>query len=397
MPCLDCCGLVLYPLGHHGDDVSLKSYIVPRLAARLLSRERLGKQRARFERKRTGHPQVEVFLDPSDPYSQLLQAVLPTFEARYDVDLITHIVGPPDDSAAPERAALAVYAAIDAQRLAAKAGIDADLRPQPPAQDTGDADARLQTLGHYQGGMIHYGGEWYWGLDRLHYLEARLAEIGARRSAAPDAPIFAPPVTPSATPTSAGETTAVLHWYLSFRSPYTAIVADRVEALAKAYGAELRLRFVLPMVMRALPVPKTKRRYIVTDTAREAHRLGVAFGRVSDPVGSPVERGYAVLNWAITQGHGLAFAQAFLRSVWSEGVDAGGDRGLRRIVEAAGLNWADAREQTLSEDWRTVAEVNRAEMMSYGLWGVPSFRVGETAVWGQDRLWLVEDALKASL
>lgn len=397
MSCLDCCGLVLYPLGHHGDDVSLKSFIVPRLAARLLSRERLEKQRARFERGRTGRPQVEVFLDPSDPYSQLLHAVLPTLEARYDIDLVTHIVGPPDDSAAPEREALAVYAAIDAQRLAAKAGIHVDLRPQPLTRDTGDADARLRTLGHYQGGMIHHGGEWYWGLDRLHYLEARLVEIGARRSDALDTPIFAPPVIPSETPTGVGQTTAVLHWYLSFRSPYTAIVAERVEALAKAYGAELRLRFVLPMVMRALPVPKTKRRYIVTDTAREAHRMGVPFGRVSDPVGAPVERGYAVLNWAVAQGHGLAFTHAFLSSVWSEGVDAGSDRGMKRIVEAAGLNWADAREQIDTDDWRAVAEANRAEMMSYGLWGVPSFRVGETAVWGQDRLWVVEDALKARL
>ena len=42
-----------------------------------------------------------------------------------------------------------------------------------------------------------------------------------------------------------------------------------------------------------------------------------------------------------------------------------------------------------------MAEANRAEMMSYGVWGVPSFRVGETAVWGQDRLWVVEDLLRA--
>jgi 2-hydroxychromene-2-carboxylate isomerase len=380
-------------LRHHGDDVSLKSYIVPRLAARLLGRKRLETQRARFERKRKGRPQIEVFLDPGDPYSQLLQTVLPTLEARYDIDLITHIVGPPDDSAAPERAALASYAAIDALRLAAKAGVDAELRAQAPARDTGQADARLKSLGHYQGAMIHYGGEWYWGLDRLHYLEARLTEIGARRDGAPDAPIFAPPTTPQHT----GQTTAVLHWYLSFRSPYTAIVAERVEALAKAYGAELRLRFVLPMVMRALPVPPTKRRYIVTDTAREAYRLGVPFGRVSDPVGAPVERGYAVLHWAIAQEHGLDFAKAFLRCVWSEGVDAGSDRGLRRIVDAAGLDWAEAREHIKAPDWRAAAETNRAEMMSYGLWGVPSFRVGETAVWGQDRLWVVEDALRAAL
>lgn len=370
--------------------VSLKSYIVPRLAERMLSQERLVKQRAKFEAKRTGRPHVEVFLDPSDPYSQLLKAVLPRFEARYDVNLTTHIVGPPGDGAAPEREALAVYAPIDAKRLALRAGIDADLTPRAAATNTASEDARLRELGHYQGGMIHYGGEWYWGLDRLHYLETRLADIGARKFDAPDVPIFAPPMSPH----GSGKTNAELHWYLSYRSPYTAIVADRVKALADAYGTDLRLRFVLPMVMRSLPVPKAKRQYIVRDSAREAYRLGVMFGRVCDPVGRPVERGYAVLNWAINQGHGLVFTQTFLNYVWAEGVDAGSDKGLRRIVEDAGLNWAGARAQLDNEDWRAVAEANRAEMMFHGIWGVPSFRVGDTAVWGQDRLWVVEDLLK---
>ncbi|MGJ8558977.1 MAG: 2-hydroxychromene-2-carboxylate isomerase [Litorimonas sp.] len=377
--------------------MSLKSYIVPRLAERILSRDRLDKQRARFEAKRTGRPHVEVFLDPSDPYSLLLKSVLPDFEARYDIDLTTHYVGPPDDGAAPERDALATYAAVDAARLAARAGIETDLTPQPLAIDTEDADARLRALGHYQGGMIHYGGEWYWGLDRLHYLENRLAAIGARRRDAPATPIFTPPARLTPRPIISKRDDLVLHWYLSFRSPYTAIVADRVEALAATYGAELRLRFVLPMVMRALPVPKAKRRYIVRDTAREAHRLGVLFGRVSDPVGTPVERGYAVLNWAMDQGHGIDFARTFLRYVWAEGIDAGSDRGLRRIVEGAELNWSEARKQLGTDDWRAIAESNRAEMMSYGIWGVPSFRVGDTAVWGQDRLWVVEDALKNAL
>jgi 2-hydroxychromene-2-carboxylate isomerase len=372
----------------------MKSYIVPRLAERILSHERLDKQRARFEAKRTGRPHVEIFLDPSDPYSQLLKSVLPDLEARYDIDLTTHIVGPPDDGAAPERSALAIYAALDAQRLADRAGLKVDLSPQPPATDTADADARLRALGHYQGGMIHYGGEWYWGLDRLHYLESRLAEIGARRKEAPATPLFSPPATPTRVPDISRETNKVLHWYLSFRSPYTAIVAERAEAFAATYGAELRLRFVLPMVMRALPVPKAKRRYIVRDTAREAHRLGVLFGRVSDPVGAPVERGYAILNWAIEQGHGIDFARTFLHYVWAEGIDAGSDRGLKRIVEGAELDWSEARQQLGTEDWRAVAEANRAEMMSYGIWGVPSFRVGETAVWGQDRLWVIEAALK---
>jgi 2-hydroxychromene-2-carboxylate isomerase len=43
--------------------------------------------------------------------------------------------------------------------------------------------------------------------------------------------------------------------------------------------------------------------------------------------------------------------------------------------------------------WRGTAERNREELFSLGLWGVPSFRVGDLAVWGQDRLWAVQEAL----
>jgi len=45
------------------------------------------------------------------------------------------------------------------------------------------------------------------------------------------------------------------------------------------------------------------------------------------------------------------------------------------------------------EGWRVIAEANRAELFSLGLWGVPSFRVGDTAAWGQDRLWVIQQAL----
>lgn len=369
--------------------MSLKSYIVPRIAARIFDQNRAERRRQKFDQALTGAPEIEVFLDPSDPYSRLLDAVLPTLETRYDVTLTRHIVSPAVDAIVPERQALSAYAAIDAQRLAAKAGIIVDLSPLSPA-GTGIADARLRTLGHYQGGMIHYGGDWYWGLDRLHYLERRLTRMGRRRESRSNAFIFDPPSVPQ----GRGKTGQILHWYLSFRSPYTAIVADRVAALADAYETEVKLRFVLPMVMRNLSVPRRKALYIAHDTAREADRLSIPFGRLCDPLGQPVERGYAVLHWAIEQGRGFDFVQSFLRKVWSDGVDAGRDRGLKHIVEAAGLDWSQARAQLGTDGWRAAAETNRLEMMSYGIWGVPSFRIGETAVWGQDRLWAVEDLLK---
>jgi 2-hydroxychromene-2-carboxylate isomerase len=107
-----------------------------------------------------------------------------------------------------------------------------------------------------------------------------------------------------------------------------------------------------------------------------------------------VERGYSILPWARAQGRGYEFCHAFLAGVWSQGIDAGSDAGLRQIVEAAGLDWDGARAQLETDGWRAEAEANRAEMMQLGVWGVPSFRVGDVITWGQDRLWVIEDELK---
>ena len=167
-----------------------------------------------------------------------------------------------------------------------------------------------------------------------------------------------------------------------------------MKALAEAYGATLKVRFVLPMVMRGMQVPRMKGLYILKDTAREAQRLAIPFGKVADPVGTPVERGYAILPIAIEQGKGFDFALSFMRGVWAEGIDAGSDKGLRQITERAGLDWNAAKDLIGGDHWKAEAEANRTEMMSLGLWGVPSFRVGETAVWGQDRLWVIENVLR---
>ena len=422
--------------------MSLKTALMSRLAVYWTSQQRLVTARAKAERRRQaqGLPhRIDWFHDAADPYSHLLAQLLPRFAERYDVEIAPHLVGPPADWAAPERTQLDDYARLDCTRLAARAGLSfsdpgaqpptalcadaeaalaaaldngrfldvaADIgaamwsgRAADPALPRGDAatakaagEARRAALGHYLGATLHYGGEWFWGIDRLHYLEARLADLGAGAHAEP---LYRQPVVPTpGMPAAPRQPGLALDWYLSFRSPYTYIAADRVKALAEAYGAELRLRFVLPMVMRSLPVPPMKRNYITLDVAREAHRLGIPFGRVADPVGRPVERGYALLPWAIAQGRGHDYAAAFLRGVFAEGLDAGSDSGLKAIVTAAGLDWATAKPLIGTDDWRAEAEANRREMTGLGLWGVPSFRVGDVAVWGQDRLWVIEAELQ---
>lgn len=426
--------------------MGLKATIQNRVVRSLFSPKRRDRNRQKAERQRAAKnlPHVvEYFHEVGDPYSHLLVQVLPEFVRRYNVEFKVHLVPPPPDWAAPDRDRLETYARRDAAMLAAKAGLafqdpgrqpsstqinaaneallsaldaghfleqafeigqkvwrgELEDTPNEASESASDvlltSAARRDALGHYLGGTLYYAGEWYWGLDRLHFLEARLGALGVRQDDASKAPIFAPPAVPVGTKSFSADVAPVLHWYVSFRSPYTGIVRDRVKALADAYGAELKIRYVLPMVMRGMQVPRKKGFYIMSDTVREAERLGVSFGNSVDPVGEPVERGYAILHEAIRRGKGYAFANSFLSGVWADGLDAGSDRGLKTITERAGLSWQDMKPLLGGDHWREEAEANQQEMFSYGIWGVPSFRVGEVATWGQDRLWVIEDALKA--
>jgi len=415
---------------------------------------RARRARAAWWRTLTGAPaQVHYFHQADDPYSHLCAQVLGRLAANYQITLLPHLVSPPQDSAAPERARLAHWSLRDAATLAQAFGLQAPQASSgalPPAAavqaaeaalaqalDAGnflaqaapisatlwqpganasaidapsatasqraasaktEGDALRKRRGHYLGATLYYAGEWYWSLDRLHFLEARLRDEGLCRN--PALPVIAP-VHEVAFPPLQGQRAApgtTVDYFLSFRSPYTYLALPRVRALAAHYGATLRLRFVLPMVMRGLPVPVAKRLYIVTDVAREAQRLAMPFGKVVDPVGKPVERGYALLNRAIAAGKGVEFAGSFLQAVWADGLDAGTDAGLNAIAARAGFDAAWVQAALPDESWRAIAAANREELLAMDLWGVPSFRVNNNpGHWGQDRLWVIEQELRATL
>ena len=365
------------------------SSIITSKTLRSLSRFRHG-----LGRTFGGAAVVHYFHQPDDPYSQLAAQLLAPLADTYRITLKSHIVSPPDAAAAPERERLAKLAVDDATLLARAYGLKFPAPDAAPKDAANDGDALRKRLGHYLSGMFYFEGEWYWGVDRLHFLEERLyAARLAKTTGAfkPLAPVKE--VTFAGKPGSAKG--ATLDYFLSFRSPYTYLAAPRVRKLAEHYGATLRLRFVLPMVMRGLPVPGAKRLYITLDTKREAERLGMPFGTVVDPVGKPTERGLAVLNHAIRAGKGPDFAESFLRGVFAEGVDAGSNTGLHKLADRAGLDRTLVTNALKDDSWRKVAEENREELFALGLWGVPSFRVNQNRPhWGQDRLWAIEQELQ---
>ena len=419
--------------------------------------QRIVKQRLKVEKHRLakgGQHIVEYFHQLDDGYSFLAAQVLQALCQRYDIELRCHLVTGPAGNNSVEPELLRQLSQYDANLIAPHHGLEPPGANQLPDQEmiqraqsilaaqssadfaalavdvsaalwAGDkamlnklaeqhgsvsaqqcqahvtaGNARRAELKHYSGAMFYYGGEWYWGIDRLHYLEQRLSELGVDRD--PSVAKLMPRLkVESGQHKDCGNLT--LEVYPSLRSPYTAIAFDQTLKLAEKTGVKLVVRPVLPMVMRGVPATREKGVYIFTDVAREARSAGVAFGDFYDPIGEPVRRCYSLYPWACKQGLGNQLLSSFLSCAFAKGINTNNDRGLKQVVEQAGLDWSVAKTMLGQTDWQAVVEDNRQAMYSAGLWGVPSYQLlnsqGESvlAVWGQDRLWLVAREIERQL
>ena len=433
--------------------MSLRTFLMRGATAALTSptRRRWARDGAALAARLAGErPTIRYFHLADDPYSHLAAQMLPRLRARYAVEIETWLVPPPRDSAAPDRERLRAYGLRDAARLARARGLGFPANAALPAPEavrrletvladalergrfeetasaagaalwSGDArtlagmaawasgqdphlvddiltagEARRAGLGHYLGGMFHFEGEWFWGVDRLGWLERRLADRGLDREAG--APPLAPPLEPTLS-APLGRVGPTIELWFSFRSPYSWLVLPRIRQLADAHGARLELRPILPMVMRGLAVPRVKTLYIALDCKREAERLKLPFGKIVDPVGAGAERALAVLHHAIELGLGEEFAELGLKAAFADGIALAEDAGLFSVARRAGLTDEQTAAALADDSWRARVETNRAALLDAGLWGAPSFRVRHReAHWGQDRLWMLEDDIRAAM
>jgi len=395
---------------------------------------------------------LDLYLDIADPWSYLAAQAVTRLLQVYPVEFAVHIVTPPASDVDPAPTLRPNHLVRDAQQLAEYWDLDfpatrtadpgmvrdagtALIRERPAAEQLrcahdlfaavwagdkkklgsllhqwgtesansiapviNDNYAKLRKAGHYQAAMISYKGEWYWGIDRLPYLEAELARdlgVDVAHVVTPRPQSDRGPLLLTDTSAKQPKPLACELWF-SFRSPYSYLALEQIEAVLAPYGIPLVLRQVAPMVARGLPVPQVKRMYIVRDAKREADRLGIAFGELCDPLGKGVEHCLAIQHWANQRGpaDALAFARSAMRGAWSEARDLSEYVDLKVVVERAGLPWEEARAALDDPEAVKAHTANAADMAVIGLWGVPSFRCGNFVAWGQDRLPLLADRLR---
>jgi len=389
---------------------------------------------------------LDFYFDITDPWSYLTAQAVGRLLEAYPVEFAFHTITPPASDVDPMPLLRTKYAVRDAQALASYWDIDFPGKKEPdsgmvrdvgtamiterPARDQlaaslefgkalwtidrkqlvvllgkwgtqshgsvaptlNSAYSELRKEGHYQGAMIQYNGTWYWGLDRLPYLEAALAaDLGTDV-----AHVVTPRAETDRGPLLLSEKPLSCEMWFSFRSPYSYLALEQIADILAPYKVPLVLRQIAPMVARGIPLPSVKRMYIVRDAKREADRLGIPFGEIVDPLGSAVDNCLAVAHWANQRGPdaGLAFARSAMRGIWAEAKDPAEYVDLRALVERANLPWEEARAALGDAAAVTVARENATDLDGAGLWGVPSFRIGDFVAWGQDRLPLLADRLR---
>ena len=185
-------------------------------------------------------------------------------------------------------------------------------------------------------------------------------------------------------------------WF-EFASTYSYLTVSRAAPLLEAASVPFAWKpFLLGPIFKAkgwdtspFNLDKAKGNYMWRDVARRAERFGLPFQR---PPIFPMHTVQAarIMTAALEQPWCGAFAQAVFTAEFARGEDISDPAVLTRALETCKVDpapWLDAAQ---SDETKAALRARTDEAAALGLFGAPSFRVGEELFWGDDRL---EDAL----
>ena len=90
-----------------------------------------------------------------------------------------------------------------------------------------------------------------------------------------------------------------------------------------------------------------------------------------------------------------ALVQGIMQSLWIEDKDIDDLDTLRDVATRRGYGNLDFLEQSESPDVLARYEANTKEGLERGVFGVPTYIIGDELLWGQDRIDFVERILAA--
>jgi 2-hydroxychromene-2-carboxylate isomerase len=191
-----------------------------------------------------------------------------------------------------------------------------------------------------------------------------------------------------------------IEFFYDYASTYSYLAHREVEALAVRHGAEIAYRpmvlgFVFKATGNSMPaaVP-AKASYMVHDVRRWVRHYGLPFHMPSVFPTNTIRalRGAVA---ALAEGTFLAYHHAVMEAYWANDQDIGDADVLAAVATRAGLDGprlvARAEEAPIKEQLKA----NTDDAIARGVFGAPTFFVGDQMFWGNDRLQFVAEALGA--
>jgi 2-hydroxychromene-2-carboxylate isomerase len=224
------------------------------------------------------------------------------------------------------------------------------------------------------------GTRLWWGQDRLHLLEHALGGAGSK-------PL----------PSTGKKRRKTLTFYHDFSSPFSYLATTQIGRMAEAAGVKLKLKPVLlGALFRAIGTPdvplfamsEAKREYMLQDLGDWAKWWGVDF---RFPEQFPL-RTVAALRVALQDP---STTPHIYRAAWVQGKNIGDDDVLIDVLDAAGFDGVALLAGTQEQAIKQALRDNTEAAITEGACGVPTFTMGKQLWWGQDRLSLVEAALRS--
>ena len=186
---------------------------------------------------------------------------------------------------------------------------------------------------------------------------------------------------------------AIDFWY-EFASTYSYPTAMRIERLAADIGVTVRWRpFLLGPIFKAFGwndspfnIYAAKGRYMWRDLARVCEADGLPLRL--PPVRFP-QNGLRAARLALAgekDGWTSAFTRAVFAANYAEQKDISDEATLAAILGGIGVDAAAAFAAANAPDAKEALKAQTAEAQARGLFGAPSFTVGDELFWGNDRL-----------